>query len=485
MRGRFPGVLVVFLPLALPLALASAAAGQPTPPAPEEGLTLPAALDLEAVVDLALERNPALKAVEERRSEVEAGIREAVASAFPELALVTSWSRSRNPSLLNSPDFEEFLNQFPGGTFVPREQELYSIALEVRQALYTSGKTGAAIELARIVADAADAQIRAARLSTALTAAEAYYRLLSTRRSLATVEIQRRVREESLAVVEARYELGDATRLELLRARSALAEVEPEVARIRGEVQIAEQELRVVLGLPSGLPLAVAEEDGEPISPPALSELVSAAMEVRPELADLALQQEALGKQQEITQAEGRPQLDLVGSYGRQSRLPENLSDNLYQDWRVALSMRWELFDGGERRGRIAGLESQRRQLAWQRRDLVNNIVLEIERARTEYSTARERWRSAEVAADAAREASRVAEETYREGVALQADLLDAQQREILAELTRVEAYYDTLTEAARLERAVGRLPGAGLEPSPGTSPPPPVDPAAGEEEAP
>ena len=68
------------------------------------------------------------------------------------------------------------------------------------------------------------------------------------------------------------------------------------------------------------------------------------------------------------------------------------------------------------------------------------------------------------MAADAATEAARVAFESYREGAALQADLLGAQEEEIRAEFVRVDAVYESWIRAARLLRAVGRLPTQSLE---------------------
>jgi outer membrane protein TolC len=121
--------------------------------------------------------------------------------------------------------------------------------------------------------------------------------------------------------------------------------------------------------------------------------------------------------------------------------------------------VRWEFFDGGRRRGRIAQLESQRQQLGHQLRDLLDGIRLELEESLAAYRTERERWLAAETAATAAREASRVARTSYREGVALQTDWLDAQRQETEAEILAVEAYYDARREAARLARAVGAYP--------------------------
>ena len=68
------------------------------------------------------------------------------------------------------------------------------------------------------------------------------------------------------------------------------------------------------------------------------------------------------------------------------------------------------------------------------------------------------------MAAAAAREAARVALESYREGAAIQSDLLDAQEEEIQAEFVRVDAVYESWIKAARLLRAVGRLPTQSLE---------------------
>lgn len=421
-------------------------------------------LDLRSAVDLALERNPTLLVVEERRHEVEGGIEEARADAWPQLALISAWSRSRNPSLLNSPDFEEFIDAFPGGDFSPRVQELNSVGVEVSQPLFTFGKIGAAVDLAKKVAEAVDAQIATARLDIALAAAEAYFEVQASERALVTVEEQGRARRASLEVIQARYDLGEATRLELLQSQATLAELLPALATSEGRLDEARARLRRVLGLESGESLQLAEIDDRRIEVafgeiPELESLVALAVAGRPELADLQLQADALNSQQRVTRADGRPQIELTGLFGREARQVGNLDDPLFANWQVAVGMRWEFFDGRRRKGEIAQLESRRRQLELERQDLVREIRLEIENRLTGLRTARARLKAAEVAATAAREAARVAEDSYREGVALQADWLDAQQRETEAEIRLVDARFQTQVSAARLLRSLGYLP--------------------------
>ena len=479
MRGASLAGLAAVLAAAIALA-APALAQAPPPPGP-------LAIDLAAAVDLALARNPALAAAEERRREVEGGVTEVRADAFPQLTALASYGAARNPSFLNSPDFEDILEQFPGGDFEPSESRLYSTGVEFTQPVYTFGKLGAAIDLAEVVVDVTEAQIEATRLDVALAAAVAYYELLDARESLTVGQFQERVRRESLAVVAARYDLGEATRLELLRAEASLAEVTPVIAELAGDVASAESRLRRVLGLgpevelavegtaPPVLPPPAAEVDytraetagvlaglpalAAPPEPPPLERLAAVALERRPELADVDLQRRVLALRQRVTAAEGKPQVELEGFFGRQARLFENVADPLYDDYRLSLGVSWSFFDGGRRRGQIAQLESQRRQLELQREDLAAEIRLEVEQARIDYETAVARFRAAAVAAAAAREAARVARESYEEGVALQTDWLDAQRQEIETGILVVEAYYDARQEAARLARALGTLP--------------------------
>jgi outer membrane protein len=446
-----------------------AAAQEAAPAVPAAQEAVPAAIDLEAAVRLALANNPALRAVRAKRDELQGGVVEVRADAYPQLALTSSWARSRSPAFLNSPDFEDILAQFPGGDFRPAEQTLYSAGVEVSQPLFTFGKIRSALDLARLLVESTDEEIRTAMLDAGAEAAVAYFELLTRRESLAAVETQERARREDLAVVEARYEIGEATRLELLRAQSALLDVRPRVAAAKGDVAVATGRLRRALGFGPATPLAVsppaaaaAGERRELPPPPPLDRLLATAAARRPELAQLALQRQALARQQQVTRAEGKPQIDFNGFFGRQVRLVENLDDPLYDNWSMSIGVRWEFFDGGRRRGQVAQLESQRDQLAFQLADAVNGVLVEIEEERTGYLTAAERYDAARLAAETAREATRVARESYEEGVVLQVDWLDAQQREIEADLVEIDAYYQAMTNAARLSRAIGALPTEG-----------------------
>ncbi len=424
------------------------------------GPSATSALGLEELTLWALEHNPALAAVEELRQEVQGGVVEARADAFPQLEAVAAWDRSRNPSFLNSPDFQDFV---PPG-FEPSEQEVYNLGMELTQTLYSGGKIAAALELASVLVDLAETSIDSARLDLAADVATTYYQFLGAQRAIETIELQERARRQNLETVENRLELGEATRLEQLQAVAALAQVRPQLEQRRGDALVLEAELKALLGIERDREVAVRPVDRLLPPGPGFDTLLAWADGQRPELLDLDLQIQSLELQQTIRRADGRPQLEFTGRYGHQARLAEDLTDSLFADWGVGFGLRWSFFDGGRRRGEIARLASQSRQLALQIEDLRRRIEVQIEEGLSSYTAARAGWEASKVAAEAAREARRVAAESYHEGIALQVDLLNAQDQEASSELLEVEAYYRALQAVARLARAVGMMPSELIE---------------------
>ncbi len=420
-------------------------------------------LTLERAVELALERNPGLQAVAQLEKQVAGGIVEARSGAFPELKLISSWSQARSPAFLNSPDFEKILEQFPGAFFKPSTQELNRAVVELRQAVWTFGRVGAAIELAQVVADAASAQIEVARLETALAAAESFLAVLAARESLAAIGSEQAFRLRDLERIRDLLEIGESTELERLRAEAALAELEPEMARRQGAVQVAETRLRQVLDLTPTEPLGLTLDSVDWSLPPALGDATDVALATRPELVDLGRQEEVYRLRQKIVRSEGLPQIELRATYGREVRELENFDRSLYNAWTASLGLEWSFFDGGRRKGQIIQFEAEREALALRRRELESRIRLEVEQALAEYRAALVRAEAAKRAEQAAIEAERVARASFEVGVARQSDLLDAQSRATAARMLAITSKYDVLVARSQLLRAMGLLPTAAM----------------------
>lgn len=414
------------------------------------------ALDLASAVAFALEHNAGLAAAIEQRHELEGGLVEAWSDAYPQLDVNAGWSSSRNPALLNSPDFADFIDQFPA--FEPRTQDLWTLGFELRQVIWAGGKVKATVALAKLAAETVESRIQAARLDIAARAATSFAEVIAADRAREAIRAELRSREAALELVEARFEIGEATELDRLRAIAARHQLGPDLAELDGRFESALAGLRAVMGLPAA---AALELDWADRAPPPLPELESAlaeALERRPELLGLALEARTVAGQAELTRAEGRPRFDFLAGWGRQARLGENLRDGLYDDWRIGITASVSLSDGGRRAGQLAQAASRERQIELRLEDLARQVELEVEAAWADLRAALARREAATAALAAAREAARVARESWELGVALQLDVLEADDLARRSELGAIETELAAWSAAIALDRARGRV---------------------------
>ena len=114
----------------------------------------PLHLNLEKSVALALEYNESLQTARREQSKAQQQIREARAAALPQVD--ASFDYARNWKL------PTFVFDTPDGPEQVKIGTDYDFAgvLSLRQPLYTSGKVGAGLQVARLFADTAAEQVR-------------------------------------------------------------------------------------------------------------------------------------------------------------------------------------------------------------------------------------------------------------------------------------------------------------------------------------
>src|SRR6266566_5236997 len=131
----------------------------------------------EAVAQ-ALAANPQVKQSEQQVALLEGRITEARADALPEITWNTTAMRSRDPGLLNSPNFDKFPPEFRSA-LNPLPANAFATTADFRQTLF-SFKLGKAMEAARLAHTAGEQELQRARQATSLDAVRSYNQLLYT-----------------------------------------------------------------------------------------------------------------------------------------------------------------------------------------------------------------------------------------------------------------------------------------------------------------
>lgn len=422
-------------------------------------------LSLEQAIEEAVQANPEARRAREQVEEFKLLVREVRADAFPQLDLTLSASRYRDPGLLNNPAFgggddgEEPPFPLPPEAFGPFQADYFEYRFDLEQPIYTFGRVNHAIRAARVELRGVETDVRSVERRIARDVATAYYDLALALDRVETLREEGRSRERQLRQVQDRYELEDATRLELLRAQVALANLQPRVLAAENQVQLARARLNETLGREADAEVVLAGgltlPDPLPYVPE-LDGLLERADDERPELKRFELSRGFLREAEGVRRADTLPEISATASYGINSFALSNLKQHSFHNWRVGVALRWTLFDGFRTSSAVGQLRSQHRQSELQELSFRSQLARELEQATGEWRQGLAAVEAAALAVDQAREAQRISEESYRWGAVTFLEVLESERDVRDAELSSALARHTALVALAQIKYLVG-----------------------------
>ena len=421
----------------------------------------------EAVAQ-ALAANPEVKLSLEQVAYLEGRITEAKADALPDISWNTLAMRSRDPGLLNSPNFDSFPPEFRTA-LSPIPGNAFSTSADLKQTVF-SFKIGKALDAARLARTAGQQDVQRARQATALEAVRAYNQLLFAIEQLRVIRTNVDSKQSHLEFARNRRAAGVATELEVLRTEVDVENQRADALRAENEVSAARATLNTVMLRPTDAAIQPTDTlDVVPFVTP-FEDAVKEALSARPELQTLRLQEEIQTKLMEVAGADSKPRMDLTASYGFAVRRPKNFFHPDYSRWSTAVTVRVPLFDGRRVAGVVAQARAQRNSVTQRIAALENQVRLDVQSAWDALTLAERTIRVAELNVVQARRASEMTEANYRLGASTPLDVIDAQQALRQAENIRIQALYSHANARATLRYVIGREP---LEDRAATTAPP------------
>jgi cobalt-zinc-cadmium efflux system outer membrane protein len=200
----------------------------------------------------------------------------------------------------------------------PRFAERDSLDVEaaVSQGLYSGRRRAARLAGAQAALERAEADLAEARRLLLLDVGKAFVRALAERDRIPLLTRSRRTADELLAATERRSEAGEATALELNRARTVAAAARAEQSAAEAERNATLAELKALIGLPAGENVEI-RGDLMP-NPPQELEILLARLETRPDLRALAAELREAEAEILLGEALARPDWGLRGSVSRE-----------------------------------------------------------------------------------------------------------------------------------------------------------------------
>lgn len=334
----------------------------------------------------------------------------------------------------------------------PTPPDLFDARVTYEYPLYSGGRLEAQIALARAGVRGAEAALERVKQDIILATKQAYFQVLVSQQGVEVAQRSQVQAEETLRTAEARVRAGTSPRFDEIQAEVSVANARQSLVRARNGVATATQELAAVMGLQVDAPVRPTEPMQFAALRVSVPELVDRSLTQRPELVEHQARVDGARAAIELARAGGQPAVGLVGA----GLGTGNSSTSISLGWSITLAATIPLFDGGVIRERIREAELRLGQLTVTGAQLRQRIELEVRRNALNLAAAQEELATAGKTVEQAREAVRLAQLRFREGVGTNLEVIAAQAALAQAEGAQVQALFAFNTARAQLERAAG-----------------------------
>ena len=424
-------------------------------------LTAQEALTLPQAVRLALRSNPQVAAADAGEKETDARIRQARSCYLPRIQFSESLQRGNNPVFVFSSLLAQ--RQFGEGDFAlaslnrPDAMSNYQSRLSVEQVLFDSGQTSRGVEAARFTRQMAGEETRRSHSDVILSVLRTYFGVALAEKNLEVARQSRESVQADLGRAESIYRSGRSTQADVLAVRVHLAAMHEQEIRAANELAVARAALNDAIGvdLDRAFDLTTPLESSAAAPEATLEHYRRLAVERRPEMKQAELAGKLARTEQQIAASAYWPQVTFqaMAEADRQNFLTKGGAN-----WFTAVTLRWNLWSGGETKARV-----EQARFAESRADALSRrthsaIQLEVRKAYLDVRAAAQRVEVASAAAAEAQEAHRIIQNRHQAGLTTITELLRSETALAAARTRRLAAIYDHRVADAALEHAAGTL---------------------------
>jgi outer membrane protein len=358
---------------------------------------------------------------------------------------------------LNASFSQTYLAHQPGAVFDSRsaflsQKDYLSYGINLYQTIYDFGANISRYESSKTVLDVTKLDLVRIRNLVALDFINTYFDLLETEKMILVAQKEVEGFEEHLKVAQSLYTEGVITKNDLLQAEVMLSDARQRLLTIKNRRSTNASKMNNILARPINAEIQVIDVPMNVSEALELEKAWKTAETERSEIMIIDHELKILDLQGTATKSEYYPKLFAQGGY--------NFTENRYQfpegNWSLVLGMNVNLFSGGSTKAEVSKVIYRREQLLEQKRKLVDDIKLEVEKSYLDLRNAMEKIRVTKDAASQAEENLRIHKIRYEEGIATSTDVVDAITLLATAETNSYRAVYELRRAQAELQFAIG-----------------------------
>jgi outer membrane protein len=327
--------------------------------------------------------------------------------------------------------------------------------LSVSQLITDFGRTGNLVGMSKLRAQAQDQVTERSRAQILLDTSRAYFAVLRAEAVLTvanqTVDARQLVVDQVSALAESKLK----SMLDVSFAKVNLSDAKLLQVQAQNDVKAAEAELSRALGLPGQTAFMLSEEALPPALPDRVDDLISQALQNRPEVKELELRE---GADQRFAKAEHALFYPTLGVVGTAGFVPAGYATIPGRYGAVGLNVTIPIFNGGLFRARQTEAELTAKATASELSNIENTVVRDVRVAWLNATTAFDRIALTEELLQQAQLGLDLAQSRYDLGLGSIVELSQAQLNLTSAQIANTSARYDYQSDHANVEYQAGLL---------------------------
>lgn len=404
----------------------------------------PMHLTLTEAQRLAIQNNPAF-----------AGARLNAAAAYQEPPQYRSAMQPTVSGLFSGVGADNGTRLAAGGLNNPVVYNRMGSGLEVTQLITDFGRTNNLVAMAKLHAQAQDQVTETTRAQILLATSQAYYGVLRAKALLRVASQTVAERELVAKQVSTLAEAKLKSTLDVSFANVNLADARLQLVQAQNDLQGAQTQLATVMGMPNRTTFDVAEEPMPAQLPDTASDLIREAIQNRPELAQLRLEQ---GAAERFAAAEHDLYYPSVGVIGTMGVAPVAESTIASRYGAVGLNVTIPLFNGGLFKARSAEAKLKAEAATQNLTSEQNFVIRDVRVAWLNATTAYDKLALTKQLLDQAQKTLDLAQVRYDNGLGSFVEVSQAQLNLTSAQIANTSAIYDYQAQKVLVDYEVGVL---------------------------
>ena len=454
----------------------------------------PVIITLEQALEIALSENVSVKVADMEIKRAEYAKKGSYASLFPQIDASGAYQRTIKKQVMYMDfDMSSLMGggagtdtEIPEGTEIPDGVEIPEAG--TTESTESSSDNGGGIEMGRwntwsagvsasmplvnaqlwkslklsgMDVELAVEKARSSRLDMVTQVKNAYFSTLLAKEAF---EVYKRVYEnavQNLEETQKKYDMQKASEMELLRAKTTVANAVPNVYNAEGSVILALWQLKAVLGIDLDMNVDVAGklEDWSQHMLYDLHQHDGASLDMNSTMKQLAIQAEMLAETVKLQQYANIPSLAVAFSF-TYSAMTNDFNFKEYR-WTpysyVGLSLNIPIFAGGKRYQQIRQAKNQYEQVQLQTVNTERQLKIAIRQYLNTMETSMKSYYAAKEAVASAQKGYDIVEKSYQVGRSTLIEVNDAQLALTQSQLAASQAVYNFLSAKSQLEQTLGQ----------------------------